>query len=501
LLHDNNKYQGREEIMSVESSDVSRFDCLRAAQAHDAPFMERMALRITTWCETWYPDAYVFVALTVVTVAVGAMLTGASPRNVSIAFGNGFWSLIPFTMQMSMVAITGYVIASSPPMARLVRLAARLPSTGRGAVAYIAFISVVSSLLHWAISLIFAALLAKELARRRELRMDYRAAGAAAYLGMGATWAMGLSSSAAQLQANAASIPASLMPFTGVIPFSETIFLWQSLLITLVLVIVSTLVAYWTAPVAQRAKTAEDVGVTLDHPGEVVPPRERPGEWLEYSPLLTLTLVMLGGGWVWNEFATKSWLLAISGLNTYNLIFLLVGMLLHWTPRSFLNAIYQAVPVAAGVLIQFPLYGAIAAILTGAAGSDGHTLTHHLSTLVVSVASTDTFALLMGLYSAVLGFFVPSGGGKWLIEAPYVMHAANDLRVHLGWVVQIYNAAEALPNLINPFWMLPLLGIMSLKARDLIGFTFAQFVTHTPVVLFLLWALAPTLTYHPPVLP
>jgi short-chain fatty acids transporter len=67
--------------------------------------------------------------------------------------------------------------------------------------------------------------------------------------------------------------------------------------------------------------------------------------------------------------------------------------------------------------------------------------------------------------------------------------------------VQVYNAAEALPNLINPFWMLPLLGIVGLKARDLIGFSFLQFVVHLPMVLFLLWLLGLSLTYHPPVMP
>jgi len=107
----------------------------------------------------------------------------------------------------------------------------------------------------------------------------------------------------------------------------------------------------------------------------------------------------------------------------------------------------------------------------------------------------------MGIYSAVLGFFVPSGGGKWIIEAPYVMQAANELEVHLGWAVQVYNAAEALPNLINPFWMLPLLGILKLRARDVIGFTMVQFIAHVPVVLLLLWALGMTLEYTPPVMP
>ena len=107
----------------------------------------------------------------------------------------------------------------------------------------------------------------------------------------------------------------------------------------------------------------------------------------------------------------------------------------------------------------------------------------------------------MGVYSAVLGFFIPSGGGKWIIEAPYVMQVANDLQYHLGWAVQIYNAAEALPNLINPFYMLPLLGVLGLKARDLIGFSFVQLLVHAPLVLFLLWALGTTLKYLPPVMP
>ena len=68
-------------------------------------------------------------------------------------------------------------------------------------------------------------------------------------------------------------------------------------------------------------------------------------------------------------------------------------------------------------------------------------------------------------------------------------------------MVQIYNAAEALPNLINPFWMLPILGILGLKARDLIGFTMVQFAINLPLVLLLLWALGATLPYQPPLAP
>ena len=49
------------------------------------------------------------------------------------------------------------------------------------------------------------------------------------------------------------------------------------------------------------------------------------------------------------------------------------------------------------------------------------------------------------------------------------MQSATDVGMNLGWTVQIYNAAEALPNLVNPFFMLPLLAVLGVRARDLVG--------------------------------
>lgn len=463
--------------------------------------LERLAIRVTDWSEKWFPDSYIFAAIAVVVVAIGAMVVGAPAPAVAKAFGDGFWSLIPFTMQMAVVAIAGYVVAVSPPASMLIDRLAALPRTPRGAVAFVALISLSTSLFNWAISLIFSGLLVRAIARRMGFRMDYRAASAAAYLGMGATWALGLSSSAAQIQANPASLPKSLLDVTGVIPFSETIFLWQSMVMTGVLIVVSILIAYFSAPTGERARTAADMGVDLNDADEGVSRPTRPGEWLEYSPILTLALVALGAGWLYQEFTTKDPILAISNLDTYNFLFLLLGMLLNWRPKRFLRAVARSVPSTAGVLIQFPLYGGIAYMLTKAAGVDGETLSHHMASVFVSMATQESFSAVMGVYSAVLGFFVPSGGGKWIIEAPYVMQAANELQVHLGWAVQVYNAAEALPNLINPFWMLPLLGVLGLRAKDVVGFTFTQLLVHTPLVLFMLWAFAGTLTYQPPVMP
>ncbi len=125
-------------------------------------------------------------------------------------------------------------------------------------------------------------------------------------------------------------------------------------------------------------------------------------------------------------------------------------------------------------------------------------LSKTLAEFFVRISTAESYPVLVAVYSAVLRLFVPSGGSKWVIEAPYVLDADNQLKVNLGWIVQIYNIAEALPNLINPFWMLPILGVLQVKARDLIGYSILQLMVHTPIVLLLCWYFAKTLPYVPP---
>src|SRR5499427_10954678 len=107
----------------------------------------RIAIAFTAWAERWFPDAFIFVAIGVVVVSLGAIANGASPLAVSEAFGNGFWSLITFTMQMAFIVIGGYVVAVSAPAQRLIRGLAGLPQTGTGAVGLVAAASMIASLI------------------------------------------------------------------------------------------------------------------------------------------------------------------------------------------------------------------------------------------------------------------------------------------------------------------------------------------------------------------
>lgn len=454
--------------------------------------LARTGVILADWSEKWFPDAFVFALLALLVVFAAGILLGTATRDLVRYFGEGFWSLIPFTMQMAIIIIGGYVVATSPPVNWLIRRLSRFPQNPKGAIAFVAFFSMATSLISWGLSLIFSGLLAREIVKNIR-GVDYRAIGTAAYLGSASVWALGLSSSAALLMATHASIPSALLNISGVIPLSQTIYTWQSLATAASLMFVSVNVAYLSAP-RDSARTADSFGVTEELVATEPAKRRTPAEFLEYAPALSIVIGALGFAYIGQVVAARGFLAALD-LNTYNLLFLTAGLVLHWRPRSFLQAVNSAVPATSGVIIQFPFYGGIFGIVTMSP------IAAALATFFVHVSSKGTFPILVAIYSALLGLFVPSGGSKWIIEAPYVMQAAKDLHVNLGWVVQVYNAAEALPNLINPFWMLPLLGILKVRARDLVGYGLLQFFVNTALVLFLAWFFARTFAYVPPVFP
>src|SRR5262245_31762452 len=79
---------------SWEDAIMATTDTIRpsAQPAQREGVLVRLAIGFTAWAEKWFPDAFIFVAIAVVVVALAALLNGASPAAVSTAFGNGFWS-------------------------------------------------------------------------------------------------------------------------------------------------------------------------------------------------------------------------------------------------------------------------------------------------------------------------------------------------------------------------------------------------------------------------
>lgn len=468
---------------------------------------ERLVSRVVSLLERYLPDAFLFALLASALVLVAGYFslraTATSPtafgalRSLVDAWGKGFFSLLPFTLQMALVIISGHIVASARPMARLLDALSAVPRSARFAPAWVTLFALISSWLNWGFSLIFSALLARAVARKfaaRGKNVDYRALAAASFLGLGSIWAQGLSGSAALQMATPGSVPADWN--TGEIGLQHTIFLWQSLLSVAIEIVVVTLLMWWAAPAEQSAVSAAELGISLDDgakdsgPDRVAQPIA-PGQFLEHRPWLNALFCIIGGGYLVSYFAQapSGRVLSAVNLNIVILTLLVVGAALHKTPARLQRAFAAATPAVWGVLLQFPFYGAIAGVLHQSALND------RIAGLFVGVASRATLPPLIAVYSAVLGIFVPSGGSKWVIEAPYVLAAAHRLKVHLGWMVAVYDLGEALANLVQPFWMLPVLGLLGLKARQVMGYTFLVFVVLLPLVLLLTWSLGLSLSY------
>jgi short-chain fatty acids transporter len=476
----------------------------RPADSSSAPGrLERVALRFTDLAERWLPDAFIFALLaTIVVVAAALTAGGASPAHVATTWGRGFWSLIPFTMQMALIVISGTVVATAAPVRRAIDRLAGIPRSNRGGAVFVALVAMVTSWFNWGFGLVFTAVLARAVARRVR-DADYRTLAACTLLGLGSVWAQGLSGSAALQMATPGMLPPAIRDVVaggrggapivpdGLIPLANTIFLWQSLLSVAIEIVVVAVVIAVIVPTGTRIRTAADLGIDLDEApaaDEAGGPRT-PGEWLEHQWWPNAIVVLLAGGALVLSVRDAEGLTAAITLDRLNLFFLALGFALHRTPARLMRAFRDAVPSTWGILLQFPFYAGIAAIIT-----DTH-LNERIAAVFTSAATRTTFPALIAAYSAVLGVFVPSGGSKWVLEAPYVMQAAHDLEVHLGWTVAVYDLGEAVANLVQPFWMLPVLAMLGLKARDIMGITFAVFLVLLPVVLMLVTVLGATLPY------
>src|SRR6185295_9789092 len=104
-------------------------------------------LRLSAWFERWFPDAFALALVAVLIVFTAAVSIGNSPVAVATWFGGGFWDLVNFTMQMTLIIVTGYSVATAPPIYRIVCRLAEVPKSARAAVAFVALFSMLTSLI------------------------------------------------------------------------------------------------------------------------------------------------------------------------------------------------------------------------------------------------------------------------------------------------------------------------------------------------------------------
>ncbi len=440
---------------------MAALDALRDAGAALSRFTER-----------WVPDSWVIcMILTVIALALAIGGAGVGVEEAVLAWGGGMWTLLTLAMQFTIAMVAAHACVSSRPVFRLFDRLASLPDPERPtqAVLLAGVFSLVTAYLNWALCLVACALFVPFLCRRNP-RADVRVVIAAAYLGLGTVWHGGLSGSAPLILAtpgNPLLEPSVGEPVIGqLVPVTRTLFAPFNLVY--LLVVGSVALAVVTALHPRRGAVTlspEQIEAILPSPPERPPSARTPGRRIEaFSGWTWLAALLIGyplGHAIWTRGFGTSWT-----INAYNMTFLVAALLLHRHPVTFLAACRRGVDAAWGIIVQFPFYAGIFGLMQ---------LTH-LGTWIgdafARFATTATYPAVVYAYSAVMNLFVPSAGSKWLIEAPYLIPAGEQLDVSVITVLLSYAYGDSTTNLVQPFFAIPILAVTRLRFGDVVGYTF-----------------------------
>jgi len=478
--------------------------------------MQRLGAFFTRLAQRYLPSPFalacmltLFVCLTALVFPQSDALRGsaASERTQRVVgmWFQGVWNtgFLEFGLQMCVVLLTGFGLARAPVAQRGLRRLARAPRTNRGAAGLVALCSGVGCWINWGFGLILAGILAVEVRqalRERGVRCQFALIVAAAYVGM-MIWHGGLSGSAplkvaadgVTIETTVAGVPQprTIAPIT----VDATLLSRANLLLSAALIAGAALV--FRALGAREVLEADD-GDELQPappaPPEAIRPRTL-AERLDHSralPVLIAALLLAGvvvqvlerrhGG------PGESWFLAglrSLHLNTVNSLFLALGLMLHPSLHSYLSAVAEGGRAIVGIVLQFPLYGGIQGLMVGAglaaALSEAFVGGAQSVAELIGVSPSHTFPLATLASAGLVNFFVPSGGGQWIVQGPIMCQAAEALHVPLAQTVMAVAYGDELTNMVQPFWALPLMGMTRVDARAFMGYCALIMLLAVPV--------------------
>jgi short-chain fatty acids transporter len=472
------------------------------------------------------PNPFVFaIILSAVVYLLGITLTDTGPIQMVGHWYGGFWNLLQFGMQMLLILLFGYVLASSPPVRRVVAWAGRIPQNPGQAILLITVLAMVSAYVNWGLGLIVGAIAAREVcvqAKRRGIKVHYPLAAAAGFSSL-MVFAGGFSASAPLLVNSDTHF---LFKEIGRIPVTDTILAPYNLIAVLAWMLIMPFVYRAMHPKAEDTEEVEiseesdpyaRKGSSSVHSHAAMQAREQtdilddgPGarsalagaaaggttvamgapflssgpnttlaEWLENSAALTWIIAVAGLGYIGYYFSSKGFDL---NPNIVNFTLLIAGMIAHKTPIAYVRAVDDGIRACGQVALQFPFYAGIMGMMAGSG------LVSVLAGWLIAVSTEFTLPLTTLISAAIVNIFVPSAGGQWAIQGPLLMEAAKELGANPGLIIMAFTHGDQLTNGIQPMWMLPLLGVTALKVSQVVGYTAVVMF-----VAFFIWAIGVTL--------
>lgn len=404
----------------------------------------------------YLPDSFsIAIILTIFVFLLGVFWAGAKFFDCITYWGQGFWDLLSFAMQMCLIMFTGSLIAQSPYIKKILQKISHFPKNKNQAIFFMAFISLFLGYIHWGLSLVLSSLMIRYFARNFP-DINYPLLTVSAYMGVGCTFHAGLSASAPLLVATEGNF---LQKDLGIQPISlkETIFspfnIALLIIVIIVLLVLITILAKKTQGEKARIENLKD-----DDEDKKNDIKLTFSDHIEKGGYLNRGIAIAGIIYLVLYFSKKG---LSFDLNIVNFTFIMIALLLHPSPYSIGKASVNAGRIVHGIILQFPFYAGMYGIIKGAG------LTNLIGNLFVSISNKETFPLLCLWYSGLLNYFIPSGGSKWAVEAPYILHAGDTLGVNRADVIISYAWGDMSSNIIQPFWAIPILAIANLSFKSI----------------------------------
>ena len=430
--------------------------------------------------ERYMPDPYLFAALlTFLVYGLSLVFTPVAPIALVDMWAGGLWSLLVFTMQVSITLVFSGAVIRTKPVERALRAASSLADTPTKAYFMTALLAGIGSLFSWAAGLFVGAFVAKEMAKSVK-RCHYPLLVASGYAGF-MIWHMGYSSSIALVIATPGHFLAELC---GVIPTSQSIFAPFNMIAAIFLLVSIPWVMSKLAPENKDVREVDacvfnglssdrhavDQSIINEHSTidttVAAKTTMTPGERLEHARPIILLLGLGGLVYIVRFYLGGGGL----NLNSMNMSLMVMALILSTTPKEFIYNCVESGKSLGPIVMQFPLYGGIMGMMVKSG------LAVVIAGWFVAMATETTLPFFSFLSAGLINFFVPSGGSQWAVQGPIMMEAAKQMGVDLPRVAMAVAWGDQWTNMIQPFWALPLLAIAGMKAKDIMGYCVMAFI-------------------------
>ena len=441
------------------------------------------------------PDSFVFaLLLTLVTGLSAVIFVNSNLLEILDSWYKGFWELLEFGMQITLIIVTGYSIALSSFTDKILNKVSQRISSPLQVYLTVIILGVLLSMISWGM-VVIVAVLARELALRVK-GINYPFLIACTYLSF-TSWVTGLSSSIPLLLNTKNNFLIKEGVLNEVIPTSLTLGSNLNFIIIFIYVIIVPFIIFILIPKSSKNKELKDL-IVNDQANKEISIEEEANLYrskkntfsdkLNHSRLLQNIIFIMGICYLIYYFNSNGFDL---NLNIMIFIFIILGLVLHQTPKRYAISMKRASNNVYGIIFQFPFYAGIMGIMlyTG--------LGESFSNWIASNATISNFPYYSYLIGGLVNFAIPSGGGEFAVIGPSIIEAAKQLAISLPpeqMTEYIARTAlsiaygESLTNLLQPFFLLIVLPVMGsgtrIEARDVMGYLAIPFL-----ILFILESL------------